>query len=52
MVSVDLNLTRSFKTALFLFALLGQQHTNAKISHQKFFAHCFSITDYFMLWKY
>lgn len=51
-MSVDLNLTLSIKTALFLFALLGQQHTNAKINNQKFFAHLFSIVDYFMLWKW
>ena len=48
MAPADLNLTLEVKTALFLFALLGWQHTKAKISHQKFFAHRFSITDYFM----
>lgn len=48
MVPADLNLTLEPKTALFLFDLLDWQHTKAKISHQKFFAHRFSVTDYFM----
>jgi len=32
-------------------ASLGWQRTKAKISHQKFFAHHISSTDYRMEWK-
>lgn len=44
MAPVDLNLTVEVKTALFLFALLGWQHTKAKISHPEIL--CSSLFNY------